>query len=212
MRSPSSRCCSRAHAIQIPTDVEVAKRFVAQKLPKRFWIYVIGVGLVGAGFADFPLIAFHAGEAHVFPVDRIALVYAGAMALDALAAYDFGILFDRYGVRVLTISALVASGFAPLAIGSTPLHVCIGVALWGIGLGAQESVLRAAVASMAPPDKRGAAYGFFNMAYGIAWFAGSALLGFMYDRSIHGLMICSVVLQLAGAVLLSGAPIRRTAE
>jgi MFS family permease len=195
-----------------PTDTEVAKRFTPQTLPKRFWLYVIGVGLVGAGFADFPLIAYHAREANILAADRIALVYAGAMAVDALAAYLFGILFDRYGVRVLTLSALIASGFAPLAFGDSTLNVCFGVALWGIGLGAQESVLRAAVASMAPADKRGAAYGFFNMAYGFAWFAGSALLGFMYDRSIHMVMICSVALQLLGAALLSGAPIRRTLE
>ena len=192
-----------------PTEAEVSKRFVAQKLPQRFWIYVIGVGAVGAGFADFPLIAFHTSEAQILSADHIPLIYAGAMAVDAVAAYVFGVLFDRYGVRVLTISALVASAFAPFAFGSSVVSVCIGVALWGAGLGAQESVLRAAVATMAPPDRRGAAYGFFNMVYGGAWFAGSALLGVMYDHSIRVMIICSVALQLFGALLLSGAPRRR---
>jgi MFS family permease len=69
--------------------------------------------------------------------------------------------------------------------------------LWGIGMGAQESIMKAAVAGMVPMDKRGSAYGIFNTGYGLAWFLGSALMGILYDQSISFLVAFSVVMQLA---------------
>ena len=71
------------------------------------------------------------------------------------------------------------------------------MALWGIGMGAQESIMKAAVAGMVPMDKRGSAYGIFNTGYGLAWFLGSALMGILYDQSISFLVAFSIVMQLA---------------
>ena len=34
---------------------------------------------------------------------------------------------------------------------------------------------------MIPGSKRGFAYGLFNTAYGLAWFAGSLLMGILYQ-------------------------------
>jgi predicted MFS family arabinose efflux permease len=64
-------------------------------------------------------------------------------------------------------------------------------------MGAQESIMKAAVAGMVPMDKRGSAYGIFNTGYGLAWFLGSALMGILYDQSISFLVAFSVVMQLA---------------
>ncbi len=74
--------------------------------------------------------------------------------------------------------------------------------LWGIGMGAQESIMRAAVAGMVSMDRRGSAYGIFNTGYGIFWFLGSALMGILYDISIPSLIVFSVVAQLASIPLL----------
>ena len=65
--------------------------------------------------------------------------------------------------------------------------------LWGIGMGAQESVLKAVVALIVPPDKRASAYGIFATGYGLSWFLGSVLMGILYDRSISLLIVFSVV-------------------
>jgi len=71
-------------------------------------------------------------------------------------------------------------------------------------MGAQESILRAAIAGLVPRERRGTAYGIFNAGYGLAWFAGSALLGVLYDVSTWGLVVFSVTAQLlAIPVLLS---------
>ncbi len=77
-----------------------------------------------------------------------------------------------------------------------------GMALWGVGMGAQESIMRAAIATMVPVEKRATAYGIFNTGYGIAWFLGSLLLGIFYDTSIYLLIALSMALQLASIPML----------
>ena len=57
--------------------------------------------------------------------------------------------------------------------------------------------MRATIAQLAPQDRRATAFGIFNAVYGVAWFAGSALLGFLYDLSIAGVVVASVALQTA---------------
>jgi predicted MFS family arabinose efflux permease len=57
--------------------------------------------------------------------------------------------------------------------------------------------MRATISRLAPRDRRATAFGIFNAVYGIAWFAGSVLLGFLYDRSIVGIVSAAVVLQAA---------------
>ncbi|RME62361.1 MAG: MFS transporter [Caldilineae bacterium] len=170
----------------------------------RFWLYLLAVGLIAVGYADFPLIAFHLGRAGVTPAGTIPLLYATAMAVDAVAALVFGRAFDRLGPPVLVGGALISALFAPLVFLGGSAGAWAGMVLWGVGMGAQESVMRAMVAEMSPPERRGSAYGLFNSGYGLAWFLGSALLGFLYDRTIGGLVFVSVSAQLA-AVLLLGA-------
>ena len=55
----------------------------------------------------------------------------------------------------------------------------------------------AAVSTMVPPQRRASAYGIFNAAYGISWFLGSAVIGFLYDHSLPALIAFSVVAELA---------------
>ncbi len=74
--------------------------------------------------------------------------------------------------------------------------------LWGVGMGAQESILKAAVAAMVPMDRRGSAFGIFYLCYGLAWFVGSTLMGVLYDHSVMGLVIFSFVTQLAAVPVL----------
>lgn len=78
----------------------------------------------------------------------------------------------------------------------------IGVTLWGIGMGVQETVMRAAIAEMVPVNRRGTGYGIFNTGYGICWFLGSALMGVLYDFSLTTLIAFSVVTQLVSVPLL----------
>jgi len=180
--------------------------FTGRGLPRTFWVYLGAVAFIAAGYADFPLIAYHFGKAGIMPAAWIPVVYAAAMATDALAALILGRWFDRVGLGAMAIATLGSALAAPLAFLGGPALAVAGMALWGIGMGAQESIMRAAIAQFAPPDRRGTAYGVFNAVYGVAWFTGSVALGALYDWSIMALVIASILLQAAampGLVWLS---------
>ena len=164
---------------------------------RTFWLYVAATALMAAGFADFPLIAYHFQKVSIADPTIIPVIYSVAMGVDALAALAFGRLFDRIGASTMVVAALLSAGFAPLAFFGGLWLAILGMVLWGIGMGAQESVMRAAIADMVPPERRGRAYGVFNTAFGIAWFLGSAAIGTLYDISIPALVVFSVVAQLA---------------
>ena len=186
-----------------PQDLEPAPdRTAVRSLDRRFWQYALAAGLVGAAFADFPLIAFHFTTHGLFADRHIPLLYAGAMGVDALAALAFGRWYDRAGLRALA-AAVAASAFAaPLAFTDSAPLAMAGMGLWGLGMGAQESVLRAAVADLAPAQRRATAYGVFNTGFGVAWFAGSALMGLLYSLSPLALAGFSLAGQLAALPLL----------
>jgi MFS family permease len=161
-----------------------------------FWFFVAGLSLIGAAFADFPLVAFHLERSRILSPQEVPIFYAIAMSTDALAALFFGRLYDAIGFRVVLLVALCTLPFCPLVfLGGRWAALC-GVMLWGLGLGAQESVVRASIASFAPAERRATAFGLFQMTYGIAWFSGSLLLGLLYERSILLLVLSSVVLQV----------------
>jgi MFS family permease len=186
-----------------PSDLEVAvPKPESAGIRGVFWLYLAAAALIAAGYADFPLIAYHFAKQSIMPPAAIPVVYALAMGTAAASALIFGRLFDRFGLRVLVGSALLAALFAPLAFfGSFPTAVA-GVALWGIGMGAQESVAQAAIADMVPAPRRAGAYGLFDTGYGVAWFLGSAAMGILYDRSLRSLVVFSVLAQLAAVPLL----------
>ncbi|ACK69188.1 major facilitator superfamily MFS_1 [Gloeothece citriformis PCC 7424] len=183
-------------------DETVAIKQEGEGLPKIFWIYLAAVALIAAGFADFPLIALHfQQEIHIDP-NAIALLYALAMGVDAVAALIFGRLFDWIGINVLMVAALISAGFAPaIFLGNSNL-ILLGMIFWAIGMGAQESVLKAVVAGLVPIERRGSAYGIFNTGYGLAWFAGSAIMGILYDVNMAWLVGFSVFFQLASIPVL----------
>lgn len=186
-----------------PRNLEVTQPELETKgFPKKFWLYLIAVGLIAAGYADFPLIAYHFKKVSVASDTWIPLFYALAMGVDAIAALFFGYLFDRNGISILIIASLISMLFAPLVFLGSFSAVIIGVTLWGIGMGAQETVMRAAIAEMVPVNRRGTGYGIFNTGYGICWFLGSALMGVLYDFSLITLIAFSVVTQLASVPLL----------
>ena len=175
-------------------------------LPRVFWIYLAAAGLVAAGYTDFPLIAFHLKKSSITTDQWIPVLYAVAMGVDAAAALLFGKLFDRMGLSVLVIATAISTAFAPFVfLGDIRLAI-VGMTLWGIGMGAQESIMRAAVGTMVSAERRASAYGLFNAIYGAAWFAGSALMGFLYDISIPFLIAFSVVTQTIAIIILLRIP------
>jgi MFS family permease len=171
-------------------------------LPRTFWIYLTAAALVAAGFADFPLIAFRFQQQSVIPATVIPIFYAVAMGVSGLGSLVLGRLFDRVGLRILIPLTLVSAAFGPLVFTGGFWPALLGVALWGLGMGVHESIIPAAVALMVPRERRASAYGLFTAGYGVAWFAGSAVMGLLYDVAFPALIVFSVLAELAAIPLL----------
>jgi len=180
-----------------PEDLEVSVSNVeASGLPPVFWIYLVGAGLVAAGFADFSLMAYHFEKASVIPNIWVPVFYSVAMGVSGIGSLLFGHLFDRVGIWILVPLTLIAAASAPLVFLGGFWVALIGSALWGLGMGVHESIIPAAVATMVPHQRRPSAYGIFTAGYGVSWFVGSVIIGRLYDVSVFALIVFSVLAQM----------------
>jgi len=181
-----------------PQEMETELPDVQTKgLPRVFWVYLAGACLVAAGFADFPLIAYHFQKAAAVPQNWVPIAYAVAMAVSGVGSLAFGRLFDRFGISVLVPLTLVSAAFAPLVFLGGFWPALVGSAVWGLGIGVHESIVPAAVAPMVPSTRRASAYGLFTAGYGVFWFLGSAAIGILYDLSLNATIAFCVALELA---------------
>jgi predicted MFS family arabinose efflux permease len=180
-----------------PEDLESKEVHIQAKgLSHTFWVYLVGAALVAAGFADFPLIAFHFQKGGVLSQSAIPIFYAVAMGAGGASSLVFGRVFDRKGIVILVPLTIVTALYAPLVWFGGMWTALAGVALWGVGMGVHESIIAAAIAHMVGPENRASAYGIFTAGYGVAWFLGSALLGWLYDVSIPALVAVGVALEV----------------
>ncbi|MES9539506.1 MFS transporter [Actinomadura sp. NPDC000600] len=168
-------------------------------LGRVFWRYAVFSAVTMAGFATFGLIGFHLVEADLVRPQAVPLVYAGAMAVDAVAALATGRLFDRWGLRVLVTLPVLAGAGTALAFAGSLFPALAGAALWGAAMGVQESTMRAAVADLVPAARRPTAYGAFAAVYGTAWLVGGAALGALYGHA-HAALV-PVVLSVQAVAL-----------
>jgi MFS family permease len=171
-------------------------------LPRVFWIYAGGAALAAAGFADFPLIAYHFQRAGTVSPALTPVFYAVAMAVSGTGSLVLGRVFDRMGIGVLVPLTIVAAAYAPLAFLGGFWTILVGVSLWGLGMGVQESLIPAAVAPMVSPDRRAFAYGLFTGIYGTAWMLGSIVIGVLISVSLGGLVVFCVASELATIPLI----------
>lgn len=172
------------------------------KLPARFWLYTCFCGMVLAGVGTFGVMSYHMVDTGLFTAALVPILYAVAQAVDAVFALVTGSLYDKFGVKVL-FCLPVSSALVPLFVftNSAPL-VAVGVALWGMSLGIQESTMRAAVADMVPSDRRATSYGMFSVATGIGTFIGATVIGALYSFGQGAIAAYSLVLQAAALALL----------
>lgn len=176
---------------------------VETNLPRVFWVYLLGAVLVAAGFADYPLIAFHFARSGTVPSDWAAIFYSVAMAASGTGSLVLGRLFDRFGFVVLVALTVVSTLFAPLVFLGGFWLALLGAAIWGLGMGVHESIIPAAVSPVVSSRRRASAFGTFTAGYGIFWFLGSAAIGILYDVSIPLVIAFCVVTQLAAIPLFA---------
>lgn len=187
-----------------PQDLEIktvlleeANKFTS----KPFILYAIAAMCLASGYVDYPLIAYHFKQRAMLSDVWIPALYALAMLSEAFSALIIGRLFDRIGAGVLVGVTLLSLFFAPLVFLMDVKWAILGMILWGLGMGAQGSILKAVIAEMIPSEKRATAFGLFDTFYGIAWFAGSAFMGYLYDISLTKLVVFSINMQTISVII-----------
>ena len=92
-----------------PQDLEVQHDTLeARSMDSAFWLYLAGAALIAAGYADFPLIAYHFQKTALLSPIWIPVSYAIAMGFNILSAPFLGYLYDRSGFIVLVIISLLS--------------------------------------------------------------------------------------------------------
>jgi MFS family permease len=181
---------------------ETSRQNIQGKLPRIFWLYTVFTLFSVAGFANFQLVSYHLKVQAIVPDAQIPIIYAIAMGVDALSALVIGKTYDKIGLVSLLAVPLLTLPIPFLVFSHSYSLVLIGMVLWGVVMGVQETVMRAAIADLTPVERRGFAYGMFNAAYGASWFLGSALMGLLYELSINYLILFAVVMELTSIPLL----------
>jgi MFS family permease len=167
------------------------------RLPRSFHLYTGAVLLNTVGLLPYTLILFKASVI-LNPLGQdwiVPLIYVLIMGVDAPAALFSGYAFDKYGLRVLLVP--FALSIFPSVLGlfdSGLVLLVVAAAFYGLVLGMQESVYRAAVSEIAPVSSRGTAYGIFNTVYGVGFLISGAVFGFFISYGLPYLVIVAYTL------------------
>ncbi|MEV5872917.1 MFS transporter [Streptomyces sp. NPDC052101] len=179
------------------------------RLPRAFWTYAGFTAATTTGFATFGVLSYHLVERHLLTAAWVPVLYAAAMAVDAVAALVTGWLYDRIGPRVLVALPVLTAAVVAMAFTGSVAIAVAGSLVWGAAMGIQESTLRATVADLVPRGRRATAYGLFAGVVGAASLAGGALTGGLYGYSIPVLITVVVAVQVLALALLAVTGARR---
>jgi MFS family permease len=145
---------------------------------------------------SFELISFHFAQTGTVSKQWIPVFFSLAMATNAVASLIFGRLYDRLGFPIVIVAVVLSSIFAPFVFLGNYAIALVGMIFWGIGFGAQDTLLKAIIAGLLPEGRRNLAFGLFYTGYGTGWLIGSVTTGFLYNESITLVIAFSVVVQL----------------
>lgn len=184
-----------------PEKFEVEKE-KGENLPFIFFLYVFFTFLSTAGFINFQLISYHLKFKEVIKPSYIPLFYLIAMGIDGISALIIGKIYDKKGLKTLIILPFIMMVLPFFVFTESVIPVVSGIILWGISMGIQETIIRAAIADITPIKKRGIAYGIFNLGYGAGWFAGSSLVGFFYQNFKNLIYVYVILVEICSLLIL----------
>ncbi|WP_448006450.1 MFS transporter [Agromyces bauzanensis] len=204
-REPAAEAGTAA-ASPAPTRQSLAARLagltaVPADVRTTFLLFATFAALTTFGLLSFGVMSYHLVASDLAPIAGVPLVYAAGMAAAAIGAIATGWTYDRVGPGVL-LSVPLLTAFVPgFTLGGTIVVVIVGVVIWGLATGVQDSTVKALVADLVPAAQRGSAYGWFAVFQGLGALAGATVAGALYDR-VPTLVVLVVVLQVAASVLL----------
>lgn len=184
---------------KVGKSVEEVQNTKQEKAPlsRSFWFYCLAVFLNTLGLIPVALILF-SGSSFLQPLGQawvVPLLYVVVQAVDAPMALVSGHLFDKLGIKLLALP-FILSVFPVLFVSFGCLLVVVACVMFGLVLGMQESIYRAAVCEFAPLGKRGTAYGVFNMVLGFGTLASGVIFGFFLDMGYSAIVLVGFALAL----------------
>jgi Major Facilitator Superfamily. len=188
----------------------VPKAREEDRLTKTFWLYVVFTFVTTLGFASWALLGYHFKAKGILSDAEIPLFYAIAMGVDGLIALIIGLGYDwmkkrknneKGGLLLLAVIPLFTIAVPLLGFSSSKPFAIAAAIAWGIVMGTHETIMKSAIADITPMKKRGTGYGIFNTAYGLAVFAGSSIMGILYDKSITWTVSLAVAAELIALVI-----------
>jgi MFS family permease len=154
-----------------------------RRLPTRYWLVVLLGGVLALGRFSEAFLVLRAPTLGI-GVAAVPFVMTAMNLVYSLVAYPAGAAADRADPRTLLAGGLVALVAADLVLawagGAVALFV--GVGLWGLHMGLTQALLPTLVASVAPPDLRGTAFGVFNLTVGLMTLVASTIAGLLWTR------------------------------
>ncbi|MGC9103878.1 MAG: MFS transporter [Candidatus Methanodesulfokora sp.] len=182
-----------------PEVKAVRKSTGSGKTGRIFWIYSAAMALFTMGFMHWSIVSYHLKAANLASDEEIALIYALAMASDAVMALPAGIMYDKAGIASVLIAPVAAFLEVPLFLSGNSVLAAV---VWGIAMGAYETNIRAAVADLVEAEGRAYAYGIFGFLTGGFWMAGSLLMGLLYEINRSFIIHLSLISEVLSFLLL----------
>jgi MFS family permease len=180
----------------------VAGRHERARLPRAFRAFAVSCSASTLGLMTFGVISYSLVDAGLVDLALVPVVYAGAMAVEAVAALGTGLAYDRVGARVLYPLPVLVAAVPALAFTDTLAAALAGVLLWGLATGVQDSTVKALVADLVPPESLATAYGVFAAAQGGAALVGGVLAGAAYADHLGVLVGVVAALQVVALATL----------
>src|SRR5947209_2287152 len=181
-------------------------------LGKPFWAYLGVLLLFTLGNSTDAFLILRAGQLGVATA-LIPVLWAMLSLVKAVASTPGGILSDRVGRKPLIVAGWFVYAAVYFAFGRAgqSWQAWALFAVYGLYFGLTEGVEKALVADLVPQDRRGAAFGWYNLALGIGALPASLLFGFIWDRwsSTAAFDFGALVALAAAAGLAVVAPGRR---
>jgi MFS family permease len=194
------------------TSAHVSALVEPRALPPHFYAFAASCALGTLGLMTFGIISYHLVDAGLVTTAVVPLLYAAAMATEAVTALVTGFAYDRWGARVLYTLPAVIITIPALALSDSWPLVLTGVLIWGAATGVQDSTVKALVADLVPHRRLATAYGVFAAFQGVAALAGGTLAGGLYAEQRVLLVVLVALAQILSAGLLKVALRRRGAQ
>ncbi len=178
---------------------------LSQPMGGRFWTYMAVMFVFTLGNSTDAFLLLRAHQLGV-PLALAPIIWALLNAVKSLTNTAGGALSDRIGRRPTLIVGWLCYAAVYLAFAHAwrAWHAWALFAVYGIYFGFTEGAERALVSDLVPAERRGAAFGWFNLAVGLGALPASLLFGVIWDRAGAGAAFTvGASLALAAAVGLA---------